>query len=114
MLSVLSHTGGRADSHVTDGDIVPITPQGDDGGVSEAGGAAPDEPAETAAMKDAEKQMWMDFEVFCKCFKYVKLDKYHSICLCGGLPEFEGNEDRKIEASFSKSVPEKEDLMKKK
>ena len=79
MLSVLSHTGGRADSHVTDGDIVPITPQGDDGGFSEAGGAAPDEPAETAAMKDAENQMWMDFEVFCKCFKYVKIEKYHSI-----------------------------------
>lgn len=63
--------GGRAESHLTDGDVVPVTPQGDDGGFSEAGGAAPDEPTESSSMKDTENQMWMDFEIFCKCFKYV-------------------------------------------
>lgn len=53
-----------------DGEILPVTPQGDDGGFSEAG-AAPimEETAEPLKCDDSKKSMWMDFELFCKCFK---------------------------------------------
>ena len=61
---------GKAESHVADGDIIPVTPQGEDGGFSEPGAAVPpEEAAEIAAVEESKKQMWMDFEVFCKCFK---------------------------------------------
>lgn len=77
--------GGRTESHVTDGDVVPVTPQGDDGGFSEAGGAALEDPVDIQAIEEAKTQMWMDFEVFCKCFKWV-LDSHtvyrlNTICL---------------------------------
>lgn len=61
---------GRSESHTTDAEIIPITPQGDDGGFSEAGATtAPEDTIDHVVVEEAKKQMWMDFEVFCKCFK---------------------------------------------
>lgn len=58
---------------MNDADIIPITPQGEDGGFSETGAApvdeAADNPALTLEQESKKKQMWMDFETFCKCFK---------------------------------------------
>jgi len=63
---------GKAESHVTDADVVPVTPQGEDGGFSETGGVGgpPEESPEGPAVdEETKRKMWMDFDVFCKCFK---------------------------------------------
>lgn len=52
--------------------LAPLTPQADDGGFSEAGGqSGAEDSGELKKQAETKKTIWMDFEMFCKCFKYV-------------------------------------------
>lgn len=65
-------SGVKSDMAPTDSDVVPMTPQGDDGGFSEVGGTADVDESNAGTAEEVKKQMWIDFDIFCKCFKYAK------------------------------------------